>query len=41
MRRFESSFLYEIKSSSVWDEVGSKDKDGVDDGFLVGNIVGF
>ena len=32
-RRFESSLLYEMKScSSVGDEVGSKDKDGKDDG---------
>jgi hypothetical protein len=53
-RRFESSLLYEMKScSSVGDEVGSKDVEGLNeggelgraegcaDGILDGNAVGF
>ena len=36
-RRFESSLLYEITScSSIGDEVGSKDDDGLNDGKKLG-----
>ena len=43
MRRFKvSPYPYEMKPwNSVGDEVGSKDIDGVGDGILDGNAVGF